>query len=138
MTTSREPATRRRGLQTRMLHVFLISLCISGYWFAALLDGAVLSAVQGQTRAAKCVSCPAPPLPAYAAEASKDARIVLRVTIERNGQVTPHYAISGHPLLYAAAIEAVRGWRYQPALLNGERVPLRTAVTVRFRQALGP
>jgi len=36
------------------------------------------------------------------------------------------------PLLDAAAIEAVRQWRYTPTLLNGVPVPVVMTVTVRF------
>jgi len=37
------------------------------------------------------------------------------------------------PLLDAAAMEAVRQWRFSPTLLNGEPVPIVMTVTVAFR-----
>jgi protein TonB len=38
-----------------------------------------------------------------------------------------------HPDLTTAAIDAVRQWRYQPTLLNGEPVEIITEVTVSFK-----
>jgi protein TonB len=40
--------------------------------------------------------------------------------------------ISGHPLLIQAALDAVRQWRYQPTLLNGDPVEVDTTITVIF------
>jgi protein TonB len=39
---------------------------------------------------------------------------------------------SGHPLLVQAALDAVRQWRYQPTLLNGEPVEVDTTIDVVF------
>jgi len=35
-------------------------------------------------------------------------------------------------MLVAAAIEAVRRWRYRPFLLNGEPVEVSTSITIVF------
>jgi protein TonB len=39
---------------------------------------------------------------------------------------------SAHPLLVQAALDAVRQWRYQPTLLNGEPVEVDTTIDVVF------
>jgi protein TonB len=36
------------------------------------------------------------------------------------------------PLLDAAAIKAVQGWRYTPTTLNGVPVPVLMTITVQF------
>jgi protein TonB len=36
------------------------------------------------------------------------------------------------PGLAAAALDAVRQWRYQPTLLNGQPVEVVTAIDIRF------
>ena len=40
--------------------------------------------------------------------------------------------VSGHPLLDAAARDAVARWRYTPTYLNDTAVPVLLTVTVRF------
>jgi hypothetical protein len=40
--------------------------------------------------------------------------------------------LSGHPFLLDAAHGAVRQWRYQPTLLNGEPVEVDTTIDVVF------
>jgi protein TonB len=40
--------------------------------------------------------------------------------------------VSGHPLLVAAAQEAVKQWIYKPTLLNGEPVEVITQIDVNF------
>jgi protein TonB len=43
------------------------------------------------------------------------------------------HAISGHPLLIPAALEAVRKWKYEPTYLNDEAIPVQLIVTVTFQ-----
>ncbi|MGA2608118.1 MAG: energy transducer TonB [Terriglobia bacterium] len=43
--------------------------------------------------------------------------------------------LRGHPLLVKAALDAVRRWRYQPTLLNGEPIEVVTEITVNFKLA---
>jgi protein TonB len=40
--------------------------------------------------------------------------------------------VSGHPLLVAAAQEAVKQWVYKPTLLNGEPEEVITQIDVNF------
>jgi protein TonB len=40
--------------------------------------------------------------------------------------------LSGHPMLVAAAIEAVSQWRYRPYILNSEPIEVETQITVTF------
>ena len=40
--------------------------------------------------------------------------------------------VSGHPLLVQAAVDAVKQWKYQPTLLNGDPVEVDTTVDVMF------
>jgi protein TonB len=45
-------------------------------------------------------------------------------------------ALSGHPMLIPAAVDAVSQWRYKPYILNGEAIEVETQITVNF--VLGP
>jgi protein TonB len=40
--------------------------------------------------------------------------------------------ISGHPMLQAAAVEAVKQWVYKPTLLNGQPVETDTEIVLNF------
>jgi len=56
----------------------------------------------------------------------------MQATIARDGSIRNLQLLSGPPLLVAAAIEAVRQWRYRPTLLNGEPVEVITVIDVNF------
>jgi len=58
--------------------------------------------------------------------------VVLKVNIDKEGNVYKAELISGHPLLAPAAIEAVKHWKYKPYQLNSTPVEVETQVTVNF------
>jgi protein TonB len=58
--------------------------------------------------------------------------VVLQATISKTGTITNLHVVSGPPMLQSGALEAVRGWRYKPYLLNGEPVEVETTVNVVF------
>jgi TonB family protein len=61
--------------------------------------------------------------------------VQLHVVIDINGNVKQVDVVSGPPDLTTAAVDAVKQWRYQPTLLNGDPVEVDTTVSVSF--ALG-
>jgi len=68
---------------------------------------------------------------------AREARIqevaILDVVIDEHGEITETSVIRGLPLgLTEAAKEAVSGWRYEPATLDGEPLAVRFVVTARF------
>lgn len=74
--------------------------------------------------------------PIYPMEARKNyiqGNVVLRATITPEGEVGRLQVVSGHPLLAQSAVDAVKQWKYQPFLLNGEPVAIETMITVIFR-----
>ena len=62
--------------------------------------------------------------------------VVVAAIISRAGTMEHVQAISGHPMLIPAAVEAVSQWRYRPYILNGEAIEVETQITVNF--LLGP
>ena len=52
--------------------------------------------------------------------------------IGKDGTIQNLQLVSGHPLLVAAAQEAVKQWIYKPTLLNGEPVEVITQIDVNF------
>lgn len=75
---------------------------------------------------------PQPIYPPTARAVRVQGAVVLRAIISRAGTIENLQALSGHPLLIPAAIEAVKQWRYRPYVLNGEPVEVETRVTVNF------
>jgi protein TonB len=73
-----------------------------------------------------------PNYPQLAKQARIQGQVVLRAEISKDGTIQNLQLISGHPMLTAAAIEAVKQWRYKPYLLNGEPVAVETEVIVNF------
>ena len=55
--------------------------------------------------------------------------------IGKDGTIEELKVLRGHPLLVKAALDAVRQWRYQPTLLNGEPIEVVTEITVNFKLA---
>jgi protein TonB len=41
--------------------------------------------------------------------------------------------ISGPAILHQAAMDALRHWKYVPAMLDGNPVPMHLTVTIQFR-----
>lgn len=73
--------------------------------------------------------------PSYPPEAERqrvDGAVLLRIDIDKTGNVSRVDAISGHPLLVPAAIDAVKQWKYKPYLLNQEPVEVETTVQIKF------
>jgi periplasmic protein TonB len=75
-----------------------------------------------------------PVYPRIAAVSGIQGQVKLHAIIARDGSIQSLNAISGHPLLVRAALEAVEQWRYRPYVLNGETVEVETFITVNFRR----
>ena len=73
-----------------------------------------------------------PVYPEIARAARVQGDVVLDCTISNEGRVVDVKVLSGHALLQAAAVDAVRQWVYRPTLLNGVPVPVVMTVTVHF------
>jgi len=73
-----------------------------------------------------------PVYPALARQARVQGSVELRAIISRAGTIENLIVVRGHPMLSAAAIDAVRRWRYRPYLLNSQPVEVETGITVNF------
>jgi TonB family protein len=97
---------------------------------AASAAGAVR--VGGNVRApARIVDVP-PVLPEEAARAGIRGTVILEVTIDVDGTVKDARVLRSVPMLDAAALEAVRHWRYEPTTVEGKSVPVIMTVIVSF------
>jgi protein TonB len=75
----------------------------------------------------------APRYPALARESRVEGIVILDVIIDETGNVTSTRVLKSVAFLDQAAIDAVRLWKFTPARLNGEAIPIVMTVTVAFR-----
>lgn len=73
-----------------------------------------------------------PRYPVIARQAGIQGTVVIKALINRQGTIEREQVVNGSPLLAAAAVEAVRQWKYRPYYLNGEPVEVETEITVNF------
>ena len=71
-----------------------------------------------------------PVYPALARTARVSGSVVVEVTVDEEGNVISARAISGHPLLKDAAVNAARGWQFTQTQLSG--VPVKVIGTITF------
>jgi TonB family protein len=75
--------------------------------------------------------------PEYPEQARKDrvqGLVVMEITIDREGRPTDVKVLdSADERLTAAAVEAVRQWRYEPPLVDGKPASVKGTATVRFQ-----
>ena len=74
-----------------------------------------------------------PEYPEAARQASQQGKVVIDAVVSAAGEVAQTTIVSGDPVFANAAREAVRWWRYEPYLRNGQAVPVETTITVDFR-----
>ena len=76
-----------------------------------------------------------PLYPPLARQARIQGMVRFTVVIGKDGRVSNIQLVSGHPLLVAAARDAVSQWVYKPTLLNGDPVEVISEVDVNFSLA---
>jgi len=74
----------------------------------------------------------APVYPIIAKNAHVKGVVILEAVLNAQGGVESVRVLRSVPLLDQAAVDAVQQWRFTPALLNGQPVPVVMTVTVNF------
>jgi len=88
--------------------------------------------ISGGVLNGKAISLPQPAYPPIARQAHAAGTVVVQVTIDENGDVISASAVSGHPLLRAAAVAAARGAKFSPTKLSGKPVKVSGVITYNF------
>ncbi len=73
-----------------------------------------------------------PVYPPFARSVRIQGSVVLLAIISKAGTIDNLRALSGHPMLVPAALDAVSQWRYRPYILNNEPIEVETQITVNF------
>ena len=88
--------------------------------------------VSGNVQKAKMVHMVMPRYPDEAKAQKIQGTEVLHTVIDFDGSILDLQWVSGPPELKDAATDAVKQWRYEPTLLNGEPVQVDTTISVVF------
>jgi TonB family protein len=81
-----------------------------------------------------CIYCPNPNYTDPARRARLSGRVVMDVIVSPEGQVVQDRILRGLPFgLNEASMDAVRTWKFRPAMLNGKPIPVMVAIEVTFR-----
>ena len=74
--------------------------------------------------------------PLYPPDAEKnhiEGTVKLHATIGADGSIKDLQPLSGPPALFPAALTAVRQWRYNPTMLNGQPIETQEDISLVFR-----
>ena len=88
--------------------------------------------VGANVQAANLIHKVTPVYPPLARQARIQGTVRFTAIIGKDGTIQNLQLVTGHPLLVAAAQEAVKQWQYKPTLLNGEPVEVVTQIDVNF------
>ena len=88
--------------------------------------------ISGGVLNSKAISLPEPAYPAAARAVRASGAVNVQVTVNEKGEVVEATAVSGHPLLRAAAVQAARSARFKPTLLSGQSVKVTGVITYNF------
>ncbi|MEO8574359.1 MAG: TonB family protein [Pyrinomonadaceae bacterium] len=80
----------------------------------------------------KAINLPQPAYPAAARAVRAAGAVTVQVLVDENGDVISATALSGHPLLRSAAVQAARQARFAPATLARQPVKVNGVLTFNF------
>jgi len=80
----------------------------------------------------KATSLPKPAYPAAARVVNASGAVNVQITTDESGNVISVSAVSGHPLLRAAAEQAARNAKFAPTLLSGQPVKVTGVIVYNF------
>ena len=80
----------------------------------------------------KVISKPQPAYPPIAKAARAQGAVTIQVLVDEEGKVIAAQAVSGHPLLQAAAVKAAREALFSPVLIGTKPVKVAGVITYNF------
>jgi protein TonB len=89
--------------------------------------------VGGDVKPSELIASVPPVYPAIAKAQHVSGKVTLEVQLDSSGNVSSLKVLSGPTLLHRAALDAVKKWKYKPAMLDGEPTPSHLSITVEFR-----
>jgi protein TonB len=74
-----------------------------------------------------------PVYPSQALQMRIEGTVLLDANIAKDGRISNVKVVKGEGVLSRAAVDAVKQWRYNPYLLNGEPVEIQTQISITFK-----
>jgi TonB family protein len=94
--------------------------------------------VDAPQQLAKLVDRVNPTYPLLARQTQISGAVQMNIVVGKDGRVLSVTPVSGDALLLQSASDAVKQWRYQPTLVNGEPVEVETTVEVDYKLNAAP
>jgi periplasmic protein TonB len=89
--------------------------------------------VGGRVRPPKAIVQTHPNYPPLARQARVQGQVLVDAILDEQGNVIDMKVVSGPPLLYQAALEALKTWKYEPTYLNEQPIAVEMIVTITFQ-----
>lgn len=115
---------RREGPEETSDNVVGVARIEPGWTTRRPIEGGVLNG--------KATNLPPPEYPAIAKSAHASGSVQVKIMIDENGDVVGAEAVSGHPLLRAAAVSAAREAKFTTTRLEGEPVKVSGVLVYNF------
>jgi TonB family protein len=74
-----------------------------------------------------------PIYPGVARQQRLQGDVLLQALIDTKGNIVKIKVVQGDPILVAAAVDAVKKWKYRPYIFKGEPVTVETTIRIQFR-----
>jgi periplasmic protein TonB len=88
--------------------------------------------VGGRIRPPKAITQVRPNYPPLARQAHIQGQVQIDAILDGQGNVIDMKVVSGPPLLYQAALDALKKWKYEPTYLNDQPIAVEMIVTITF------
>ncbi|MDQ4122904.1 MAG: TonB family protein [Acidobacteriota bacterium] len=118
--------------QMQRLFGLFLAVLFSVVFVSAQENQAVPKTIRVGVLNGKATSLVKPAYPPAAKAVNASGAVNVQVTIDEEGNVAEATAISGHPLLRAAAVEAARTSKFSPTLLSGQPVKVTGIIVYNF------
>ena len=88
--------------------------------------------VGGRIRPPKAITQVRPNYPPLPRQAHIQGQVQIDAILDGQGNVIDMKVVSGPPLLYQAALDALKKWKYEPTYLNDQPIAVEMIVTITF------
>lgn len=89
--------------------------------------------IDGKVKTPQLISMVEPVYPPPLRRKKLQGDVVIDAVIDTQGNVVEEHTVSGNEFLVAAAMDALRQWKYEPTVLDGQVFPVHLRVTIAFR-----